>query len=94
MTTVLSDAELEARVRAALTAVSETVSDEPSTLRPRPTAGSSDRHPSRRVVVAAAGGLSALALVAFAYLPTGSEYVQELPPADAISEGVADGVQF
>lgn len=94
MTTVLSDPELEARIRAALTAVSETVNDEPSPLRPRATAVSSDRHPSRRLVVAAAGGLSALALAAFAYLPTGSEYVQELPPADAISRGVADGIQF
>lgn len=97
MTAVLTDAEVAARVRAALAAVADAVPDQDG-VSPRirlQDVESAARPPRRRrAAVAAGGGLVALALVAFANLPNGSEYVQELPPSDFIQEGSVEGVRY
>lgn len=93
MTRTLTDAELADRVRTTLVAVADAVPGERTTGRSGPLVPPG-LSPRRRRAVAAGGGLAALALVAFANLPMGGEYVQELPPPDAIGEGEVEGVRF
>jgi hypothetical protein len=96
MTATPTDAELAARIRTTLRSVADVVPDERVAWPVQPEAKPRVVRPLRRrpAVVAAGGGLAALALVAFAAVQTGSEYVQELPPADFLAEGTAEGVRF
>ena len=96
MTAVLTDAELAAHIRTTLNAVADVVPDERVAWPEQPEAEPRVVRPlrRRRAIVASGGGLAALAFVAFATVQTGNEYVQELPPADFLAEGTADGVRF
>jgi hypothetical protein len=93
----VTDAELAVRVRTALAAVADAVGEQNAPPAARLQAVVADvARPARRrrAALAAGGGLAALALVASASLPGGSEDVQELPPSDALIEDSVEGVRF
>lgn len=85
---LLTDAELDQRLRQTLRAVAATVEGESSAAPRR------RRRPGRRTVVALGAAVVTLPLAAAAIIGIGPEYVDELPPDHVVVAGSVDGNRY
>lgn len=85
---------VEQRVRRALRAVAETVTDVETTATTAPEGAKAPRIRRRRVALAAGAAAVPLALAAAAILRQGPEYVDTIPPEDVVMSGSVGGSRY
>ena len=85
-----TDDELDQRLRRTLSAVADTVHDNPATL----TVPVSRSRRRRRLIVGAGTALVAVPVAAAAVVGLGPEHVDRIPPTDPIISGSIDGERY